>query len=98
MPAKYIPSEEELKQILQYYAECKTYSEVSRRTGLSLPVVKRIIDENKTEIPKAAALVKHLVYNGLVPLETKEKQIKEFNKELEEFYKEVIKNGGILQD
>ena len=98
MPAKYIPSESELKEILQYYAEYKTYTEVSRRTGLSLPVVKRIIDENKTEAPKVAASVKHLIYNDLIPLEPKERQIKNFNKELEEFYKEVIKNGGILQD
>ena len=47
MPAKYVPTEEELKLIMQYYTEYKTYAEVARRTGLSLVVVKRIIDENK---------------------------------------------------
>ena len=95
MPAKYIPTEEELKLILQYYAEYKTYAEVARRTGLSLVVVKRIIDENKPSC--ANKKINCLVYNdAFIPEEPKEKQIKDFNKQLEDFYKEVILNGGIL--
>lgn len=95
MPAKYIPTEEELKLMLQYYAEYKTYAEVARRTGLSLVVVKRIIDENKPSC--VSKKVNCLVYDDtFVPEEPKEKQIKDFNKQLEDFYKEVILNGGIL--
>lgn len=95
MPAKYVPTEEELKLMMQYYAEYKTYAEVARRTGLSLVVVKRIIDENKTS--SVAKKVNCLVYDGaFIPDEPKEKRIKDFNKQLEDFYKEVILNGGIL--
>lgn len=95
MPAKYIPTEEELKLMLQYYAEYKTYAEVARRTGRSLVVVKRIIDENKPSCVNKK--INCLVYNDtLIPEEPKEKQIKDFNKQLEDFYKEVILNGGIL--
>ena len=95
MPAKYVPTEEELKLIMQYYAEYKTYAEVARRTGLSLVVVKRIIDENKTSCVDKR--VNCLIYDdAFIPDEPKEKQIKDFNKQLEDFYKEVILNGGIL--
>ena len=96
MPAKYVPTEEELKLIMQYYAEYKTYAEVARRTGLSLVVVKRIIDENKPSYVGKRANC--LVYDdaAFIPVEPKEKQIKDFNKQLEDFYKEVILNGGIL--
>ena len=96
MPAKYVPTEEELKLIMQYYAEYKTYAEVARRTGLSLVVVKRIIDENKPSYVGKRANC--LVYDdaAFIPDEPKEKQIKDFNKQLEDFYKEVILNGGIL--
>ena len=95
MPAKYIPTEEELKLILQYYAEYKTYAEVARRTGLSLVVVKRIIDENKPSCVNKK--INCLIYDdAFIPEEPKEKQIKDFNKQLEDFYKEVILNGGIL--
>ena len=94
MPAKYIPSEEELKLIMSYYTEAGTYSEVSRRTGLSLPVVKRIVDENKTSYVNKR--INCLVYNGAIPEEQKENIKIIFNEEVEKLYKEVLLNGGIL--
>lgn len=94
MPAKYIPNEEELKLIMQYYAEAGTYSEVARRTGLSLAVTKRIIDENKTTY--VAKPVNYLTYSGILPTEPKEKNLKDFKEENEKFYKEVLLHGGIL--
>ena len=94
MPAKYIPNEEELKLIMQYYAEAGTYSEVARRTGLSLAVAKRIIDENKSSY--VSKRVNCLVYDDAIPDEPKEKIKRIFKDEVEEFYKEVLLNGGIL--
>ena len=94
MPAKYVPSEEELKLIMSYYAEAGTYSEVSRRTGLSLPVVKRIVDENKTSYVNKR--INCLVYDDAIPEEQKENIKIIFNEEVEKLYKEVLLNGGIL--
>jgi hypothetical protein len=94
MPAKYVPTEEELKLIMSYYTEAGTYSEVSRRTGLSLPVVKRIVDENKTSY--ANKRVNCLIYDDTIPEELKENIKFNFNEEIEKFYKEVLLNGGIL--
>lgn len=56
MPKKYEPTPEMLKQILDWYEETHNYSEVTRRSGLSSVVVKRIIVEN-TE-PKNSVIVK----------------------------------------
>lgn len=94
MPAKYIPSEEELKLIMSYYTEAGTYSEVSRRTGLSLPVVKRIIDENKPSY--VGKKVNCLVYDDAIPEELKENMKINFKEEIENLYKEVLLNGGRL--
>lgn len=94
MPAKYIPSEEELKLIMSYYAEAGTYSEVSRRTGLSLPVVKRIVDENKNSY--VGKRVNCLIYDDAVPEELKENIKINFKEEIENLYKEALLNGGRL--
>lgn len=94
MPAKYIPSEEELKLIMSYYAEAGTYSEVSRRTGLSLPVVKRIVDENKNS--HIGKRINCLVYDDAIPEELKENIKINFREEIENLYKEVLLNGGSL--
>lgn len=94
MPAKYVPSEEELKLIMSYYAEAGTYSEVSRRTGLSLPVVKRIVDENKTSY--VGKRVNCLVYDDAIPEELKENIKINFKEEIENLYKEALLNGGRL--
>lgn len=94
MPAKYVPSEEELKLIMSYYAEAGTYSEVSRRTGLSLPVVKRIIDENKKSY--VGKRVNCLIYEDAVPEELKESIKINFKEEIENLYKEALLNGGSL--
>ena len=94
VPAKYVPTEEELKLIMQYYTEAGTYSEVARRTGLSLPVVKRIIDENKTSY--IGKRVNCLIYDDVVPEELKENIKIDFKEEVEKLYKEVLLNGGIL--
>lgn len=94
MPAKYVPSEEELKLIMSYYTEAGTYSEVSRRTGLSLPVVKRIVDENKTSYVNKR--INCLVYDDAIPEELKESIKINFKEEIENLYKEALLNGGRL--
>ena len=45
MPAKYVPSDDELKKILDFYAAHKTYTSVSREFGISVPIATRIIKE-----------------------------------------------------
>lgn len=48
MPAKYVPSDDELKKILDFYAAHKTYTSVSREFGISIPIATRIIKEAKS--------------------------------------------------
>lgn len=48
MPAKYVPSDDELKKILDFYAAHKTYTSVSREFGISVPIATRIIKEAKS--------------------------------------------------
>lgn len=45
--AKFIPTPEQLNTILTRYQETKNYSQVSRETGLSTAIIKRIISENE---------------------------------------------------
>lgn len=47
MPKKFIPSPEQLEQILTRYEETKNYALVSRETGLSAIIIKRIIQESE---------------------------------------------------
>lgn len=94
MSKKYIPSEEQLKEILAYYSMSGSYQEVSRRTGLSAAIVKRIIEENLEE--KKEFNVKNYVYNGFPPEEPSNKQIVNFNTELEQFFLEAISKNGVL--
>lgn len=99
MPAKYVPTEEELKNIMNVYAECKSYAGTARQIGLSTPVIKRIIDENKTNVPKPVESkpVKIAFYNGTdIIIEPSAKQSLDFNKEIKELYEAVIKNAGAL--
>ena len=70
MPKKFIPSPELLATILTRYKETKNYSLVSRETGLTAAVVKRIIDENK-EAPK-----NQFTYIGPAPVEPAAPQLK----------------------
>ena len=56
MPKRYEPTPEMLANILKWYKETKNYTEVSRRTGLTVLIVKRIITENSDRIP--------VIYNG----------------------------------
>lgn len=94
MPAKYVPTEEELKLIMSYYSEAGTYSEVARRTGLSLPIVKRIIDENKTSY--VGKRINCLVYDGAIPEEQKESIKFIFKEEADKLYKKVLLQDGML--
>lgn len=94
MPAKYVPTEEELKLIMSYYSEAGTYSEVARRTGLSLPVVKRIIDENKPSY--IGKRINCLVYDDAIPEEQKENIKFVFKEEVEKLYKRVLLQNGKL--
>ena len=86
MAKKFEPSPELLKQILTRYAETKNYSQVSRETGLSVTIVKRIIQESgegtaatvvEKPLPKPKTTAQILTYNklyrytGLPPIETK---------------------------
>ena len=86
MAKKFEPSPELLEQILTRYAETKNYSQVSRETGLSVTIVKRIIQESgegtaaataEKSLPKPKTTAQILTYNkpyrytGLPPIETK---------------------------
>lgn len=86
MAKKFEPSPELLEQILTRYDETKNYSQVSRETGLSVTIIKRIIQEsgegatNTTTVekplpkPKTTAQIlayhKEYQYTGLPPVET----------------------------
>lgn len=48
MPAKYVPSDDELRKILDFYAAHKTYTSVSREFGISVPIATRIIKETNS--------------------------------------------------
>ena len=48
MAKKFVPTPEQLELILTRYKETKNYTLVSRETGLSVAIVKRIISENTT--------------------------------------------------
>lgn len=45
MPKKFVPDPELLNVILTRYKETKNYNQVSRETGLSTAIIKRIITE-----------------------------------------------------
>lgn len=84
MAKKFVPTQEQLEQILTRYKETSNYSLVSRETNLSVAIIKRIIQEagegNTTNEekplpkPKTAAQIlayhKEYKYTGLPPIET----------------------------
>ena len=86
MAKKFIPTPEQLELILTRYKETKNYTLVSRETGLSVAIIKRIISENTTTETNAAAPTKTAAkpkttaqllaakneykYSGLPPAET----------------------------
>lgn len=45
MAKKFVPTQEQLEQILTRYKETSNYSLVSRETSLSVAIIKRIIQE-----------------------------------------------------
>ena len=96
MGKKFEPTPELLQEILTKYAKNGNYSQTARSVGLSVPVVTRIIKENyqSTTVPKQEQI--RLSYHGLTPQEPQYKEKKNFNTILENFYNEVMKNGGIL--
>ena len=65
MAKKYVPSPEELRNILELYDKHKTYAAVSRETGLSTTVIKRIIEESTSPANNGSIIT----YNGPVPAE-----------------------------
>ena len=67
MSGKYVPTQEELELIKTCYATYGTYAQVSRSTGLSQSVVKRIIEEN--DFKKESVKLKKLIYNKEEPAE-----------------------------
>ena len=85
MAKKFVPTPEQLELILTRYKETKNYTLVSRETGLSVAIIKRIITENTTTEtttaptktaakPKTTAQLlaakNEYKYNGLPPTET----------------------------
>lgn len=86
MAKKFEPSQELLEQILSRYKETSNYSLVSRETGISVAIIKRLIQEaeqpitssSKEESPlkkptttaQILAYRKQYCYTGLPPLET----------------------------
>ena len=92
MPKRYEPTAEMLANILKWYKETKNYTEVSRRTGLTVLIVKRIITENSDRIP--------VIYNGLPPKERQEYSFDyhQYYSELKKLSEELRNNNGVLQD
>ena len=90
MPKRYEPTPEMLVNILKWYKETKNYTEVSRRTGLTVTIIKRIITENSDRIP--------VIYNGLPPKEKEEYSFNYFQyyEELKKLSEELRNNNGIL--
>lgn len=85
MPKKFEPSAELLERILSRYKETNNYSLVSRETGISVAIIKRLIQEaeqpvltsSKGESSKKPATTKEILayrkqyfYTGLPPIET----------------------------
>lgn len=83
MPKKFEPSPELLEQILTRYKETNNYAQVSRETGISTAIIKRLIQEagqptTKKEKPlkkptttaEILAYYKEYQYTGLPPIET----------------------------
>lgn len=85
MAKKFVPTQEQLEQILTRYKETGNYSLVSRETGLSVAIIKRIIqeseennnaseDEKPLPKPKTTAQIlayyREYKYVGLPPIET----------------------------
>lgn len=86
MAKKFVPTPEQLELILTRYKETKNYTLVSRETGLSVAIIKRIITENTTTETNTAAPTKTAAkpkttaqllaakneykYNSLPPTET----------------------------
>lgn len=96
MSGKYIPTQEELELIKTCYATYGTYAQVSRSTGLSQSVVKRIIEEN--DFKKESVKLKKLIYNKEEPAEPENPFYLtfDFKKEIIQLYEEVINNNGLL--
>lgn len=83
MAKKFIPDPELKEQILTRYKETKNYSLVSRETGLSVLIIKRIIQEEgepavqptttykkPTTASQVLAAKREYFYAGPAPLET----------------------------
>lgn len=66
MPKKFIPTPELLQTILTRYEETHNYAAVSRETGISANIIKRIISEN-TEAAKPVAVLQS---PAVIPQET----------------------------
>lgn len=96
MGKKFEPTPELLQEILTKYAKNGNYSQTARSVGLSIPVVTRIIKENYQSATTVKQEQIRLSYQGLAPQEPQYKEKKNFNTILENFYNEVVKNGGIL--
>ena len=90
MPKRYEPTSEMLANILKWYKETKNYTEVSRRTWLTVTIIKRVITENSERIP--------VIYNGLPPKEREEYSFNYFQyyEELKKLSEELRNNNGIL--
>lgn len=86
MPKKFIPSPELLNTILTRYNETKNYSLVSRETGISTAIIKRIIEENSGG-PK-----NQFIYYGPAPIEPTSPQLKKipYYYELTLLMKEIL--------
>lgn len=83
MAKKFIPDPELKEQILTRYKETKNYSLVSRETGLSVLIIKRIIQEDgepatqptttykkPTTASQVLAAKREYFYAGPAPIET----------------------------
>lgn len=84
MAKKFVPTQEQLEQILTRHKETGNYSLISRETNLSVAIIKRIIQEagesntvdEEKSLPKPKTIAQILAYHkeykytDLPPIET----------------------------
>jgi hypothetical protein len=102
MPKRYEPTPELRNNILKWYKECGTYSEVARRSNLSVAIVKRIITEAKQEedsiIVKYHGVAKFENPNSWVLINNDELVYQKYYSLLKELCEELRLKNGELQD
>lgn len=93
MATKFIPSREQLDYIRKRYLETKNYSQISRETGISPAIIKRLLTE---EAPITSDLAAVLSYKGMEPDEPFNRTWNDYNIEAKELHSTMVERNGIL--